>query len=77
MPSDLGRASEVKLRESVQSADLPLLAKLGSIAAHVEEAMSIKGHPLDRYAVEALLADPDVQKWMDDMRELGLLPVPR
>lgn len=54
-----------------------LLAKVGSVAAHVEEAMGPHGHPLDRTAVEGLLGDPELQVWLKAMRETGLLPEPR
>ncbi len=54
-----------------------LLAIVGSVVAHVEEAMGPHGHPLDRLAVEGLLAHPDLQEWLAEMRKLGLLPEPR
>ncbi len=54
-----------------------LLAKLGSIARHVEEAIGDSAHPSDIRAAESLLSDPEVAKWMSQMDELGLLPVKR
>lgn len=57
--------------------DPSLLAKLGSIIRHAEEAISDTGHRFDVAAVETLLEDPDVAEWMVAMDELGLLPVKR
>lgn len=54
-----------------------LLAKLGSIAAHVEEGVSKDGHPFDTTAAMALLTDPEVREWMQAMRKLSFLPQPR
>jgi hypothetical protein len=54
-----------------------LLAKLGSIAQHVDEATSPKGHEFDIAAARALLADPEVSAWLDAMHKLALLPVKR
>lgn len=47
--------------------DLPTLVKLGSIAVHVEEMLSAKGHPYDRNALETLLQEPDVRAWIKAM----------
>ena len=55
--------------------DLPLLMKLGSIIVHMEEYLSPKGNPVDREALEALLANDDVQQWIKDMGVF--LPVKR
>lgn len=46
---------------------LGLLCKLGSIAVHVEEFFSPKGHPLDRQALNTLLDDAEVKQWIKDM----------
>jgi hypothetical protein len=54
-----------------------LAAKLGSLIVHTEEAISAKGHPFDVEAVKALLADAEVQEWLDGLRALALLPVKR
>lgn len=64
-------------KDALLDPDAALLAKLGSIIVHVEEAMGPHGHPLDRVAVEGLLADPYVKAWLVGMRTLGLLPEPR
>jgi len=60
-----------------QEPEFPLLVKLGSIIRHAEEAISDQGHHFDVAAVETLLEDPDVAKWMAAMDKLGLLPVKR
>lgn len=54
-----------------------LLAKVGSIAAHAEELFSPDGHPADQATIEALLVDPEVQQWLEQMRGLALLPARR
>jgi hypothetical protein len=54
-----------------------VLVKLGSIARHSEEMLSPGGHDFDRQAIIGLLADPEVQEWMDAADRLALLPVPR
>lgn len=54
-----------------------LLAKLGSIAQHVDEAAGAKGHEFDWAAIRSLLADAEVSVWLDQMHKLALLPVRR
>jgi hypothetical protein len=54
-----------------------LLAKIGSIARHVEEAIGPGGHHLDLSACEAMLADSEVVEWMAAMDAMALLPVKR
>ena len=44
-----------------------LLSKLGSIAVHVQEAMSKKGHPLDVEALRGLVHDSEVVAWIKAM----------
>lgn len=53
-----------------------LLCKLGSIMVHAEELTSTKGHIFDR---EAFLSawDAEVVEWMEQMRQMGFLPVKR
>ena len=51
-----------------------LLCKLGSIAVHVEEAMSAKGHAFDVLALKPLVADQEVQEWLAGMSRLALVP---
>ena len=54
-----------------------LLAKLGSIAVHVDEVLSPFGHSFDLEAVKPLIADPEVQAWLRGMTELALMPEKR
>lgn len=54
-----------------------LLAKLGSIAIHVEEFLSDNGHPFDKEALVPLLLDVEVREWFREMRKLALLPEKR
>ena len=54
-----------------------ILIKLGSIAVHVEEMLSPKGHEYDRLAIQSLLSDPDLKEWIADMDKLAFLPKKR
>jgi len=54
-----------------------LLVKLGSIAVHVEEMMSPKGHQFDRVALQTLLNDAEVVEWRKAMDKMAMLPVMR
>jgi hypothetical protein len=54
-----------------------LLAKIGSILVHVEEGAGEGGHEYDWTAARSLLADREVQNWLEGMRESALLPVKR
>ena len=54
-----------------------LLCKLGSALAHADEAMSENGVALDEQTFRGLLADPEVQMWINAMNGMGLLPVKR
>lgn len=53
-----------------------LLAKLGSIAVHVEE-YSESGHSFDYQAAMSVVNDYEVQTWLKQMGALALLPVKR
>lgn len=61
--------------------ELPMskVIKLASLVVHVEEMLSPNGQAPDKYAVEALLADPEVQDFVEALRALSpaLLPVKR
>jgi len=57
--------------------NLSLAVKLGSIAVHVEELLSAKGHEFDRYALQTLLDDPEVKSWITLMNKNAMLPVKR
>lgn len=54
---------------------LSLMVKLGSIAVHADEMLSLDGHAFDRTALEALLRDPEVVAWVRSMG--ALLPLKR
>ncbi len=54
-----------------------LLIKLGSIIVHQQELNSCHGHYMDRVALDTLLQDSDVKKWMREMDESALLPKKR
>ena len=54
---------------------LKILTALGSIAIHVEEAMSGNGHNFDVIAIKTLLHDADLRQWIKDMG--ALMPVKR
>ena len=54
-----------------------LVIKLASVAVHAQELMSPKGHMLDKSAIQGLLIDPEVAECLQELKELGLLPVKR
>lgn len=54
-----------------------LLAKVGSILTHIEEALSDDGHHYDWAAVRALIECEDVREWLDALGEMALVPVKR
>lgn len=54
-----------------------LLCKLGSALVHADEYLSAGGHPLDRDAFSALLADAEVKVWLEQMAHAALVPVKR
>ena len=56
---------------------LSLLCKLGSIVVHVEEGAGEDGHAYDWAAIRSLLADREVQGWIEGMRNKALVPVKR
>ena len=57
---------------------LSLLCKLGSIVVHVEEgARARMAHAYDWAAIRSLLADREVQGWIEGMRNKALVPVKR
>jgi hypothetical protein len=56
---------------------LSLLAKLGSILVHVDEASGASGHDFDWIAVRSLMADSEVQAWLTSMDAMGFLPKKR
>lgn len=54
-----------------------LLCKLGSIVIHVQEAKSSNGHDYDWISLNLLLADPEIEDWIDEMDKLSLVPKKR
>ena len=66
-----------KPRAAVPKVTTALAIKLGSIAVHLGEYVSPRGHVFDRVAAETLLADPEVKRWLKAMLALRLLPVTR
>lgn len=53
-----------------------LTIKLMSLAVHAEEYLET-GEAFDRYAIEGLLADPEIVEARAEMDNLALLPVKR
>ena len=56
---------------------LSLLVKLGSIAVHVDEMLSPKGHEFDRHALGSLLQDHEVTEWLASMEKSSFIPKKR
>jgi hypothetical protein len=61
----------------IEHPPLSLLMKLGSIAVHIEEAMSKKAHVFDVVAMQSLLGDSEVKEWLELMDQKGFLPKKR
>jgi hypothetical protein len=56
---------------------LALLCKLSSIVSHAKEAHGTDGHPFDVVALRQLLADAEVNEWLDEMLKHGFASVAR
>lgn len=56
---------------------LQLLVKLGSIAIHAEEMMSLDAHTFDQIALTNILNDYEVREWLNAMGKMAMLPVKR
>jgi hypothetical protein len=54
-----------------------VLCKIGSIITHVEEAVSNGGHVFDLIALNALISDAEVQRWLGAMGSRALIPLKR
>ena len=54
-----------------------VLCKLGSIAIHVQEMLSAKGHHFDKLALESLMQDKELTDWLHDMDKLAMIPKAR
>ena len=54
-----------------------ILCKLGSIAVHVQEMLSTKGHHFDKVALESLMMDKELTGWLYDMDKLAMIPKKR
>lgn len=54
-----------------------LLVKLGSIAVHADEALSVDGHDFDLAAFRQLIIDPEVAAWLSAMDAMAMLPKKR
>lgn len=54
-----------------------LLIKIGSLVVHAEEYLSSDGDPFDKVAFDSLRTDSEVQAWLRQMTNAGLLPLKR
>jgi hypothetical protein len=54
-----------------------VLVKLGSIAVHVDEMLSPRGHPVDKVALQTLLDDAELKDWLAQMSAMAMLPLKR
>lgn len=57
--------------------ELSLLAKLGSLVVHCSELFSDDGHYFDKAAVDGIIRDPEVSKFVRTMAKMSLVPVKR
>ena len=71
-PTKIG--SNIREMADVYAPPVRLLAKLGSIVVHVDEGHGEGGHRFDWAAVGSLIADREVQEWLEGMDAKGLLP---
>lgn len=62
---------------NVLAPEVSLLAKIGSIVVHIDEAAGDGGHHFDWIAIRSLLADQEVQFWIAAMGKRGFVPVKR
>lgn len=56
---------------------MAVLAKLGSLVVHSQEARTHEGHTMDVLAITSILSDPEVEAWVKAMQEKALVPVRR
>lgn len=54
-----------------------ILAKLASLFVHSEESRSEQGHTMDVLAISSILADPELNLWVESMKARGLVPARR
>jgi hypothetical protein len=74
------RRKEVEERlttDLILAPDVSTLVKLGSIAIHADEMISVDGHQFDRIALKQLLDDPEIKGWLKAMDGLALIPKKR
>lgn len=57
--------------------DWSLAAKVGSALVHAEEMLGNSGHAFDKAALQQMLADTEVQFFLEQLRKDALLPVKR
>lgn len=70
----LSMAEKKEIERLWDKPTLSLLAKLGAIIIHAQEFIEPGGHELDRYEIEIISRDADVQAWLKEGVEMGLLP---
>jgi hypothetical protein len=56
--------------KAAEKPSLTLLCKLGSLAVHIDEALSDDSHHYDWTAIHLLLDDPEVKEWITIMGPL-------
>lgn len=54
-----------------------LAAKIGSILVHVDEFTSSDAHQFDLATMQALIVQPDVQDWLQQLSAMSLVPKKR
>ena len=52
-----------------------LLAKLGSVCVHVDEMLSDDGHAFDRIALDTVVQDGEVKRWIAEMQAMASVPL--
>lgn len=74
--------AEPKAEDAPLSPSASLLVKLGSIAVHADELLTLtpaamRGHEHDKIAIQQLLRDQEVMQWVEEMHKNAMLPVKR
>lgn len=72
----MGRAREAAVAPALRY-DLGTFAALGSLAVHVDEALSPNGHAFDALAMQSIVAQPNVQAFVGALQGAGLVPEKR
>lgn len=69
--------SNVTRENNIELPNVSCAVKLASLATHVEEYLSPDGREQDRIAIESLIHDKEIQKYIAYLGSIGLAVVKR